>query len=155
MSADNPLIISRSVTRETIRKALRLFVGRGRRYSVKQLSNGTGVPDRLIECAMCDPESEDFRQLGTEHLLSIASFLGETFTNEWLSLARQGAFALPDDGLPSPGDVAAECADDTADIANAAADGRFDGADGPKLRLVGEREIERGMLLVKAGGAQS
>jgi hypothetical protein len=42
-SANFPLLVSRNAARERVRDALRLHVGRGRRYSVKELSNGTGV----------------------------------------------------------------------------------------------------------------
>jgi hypothetical protein len=131
---------------------LRLYVGHGRRYSVKQLSNATGVPDRLIESAMCDPESGDFRPLSNECLLSISSVLGDAFTTEWLRLARQGAFTLPDDEIPSPGELVSDCANDTAEIASIARGGKFDERDERELEGVGLREIDRGMKLVASVG---
>ena len=60
-------------------------MGRGRRYSVKELSNGTGVADRLIESAMCAIDSEDFRPLSHEAFASIAKFLGAPFASATLS----------------------------------------------------------------------
>ena len=36
-SADNSLLVSRNAAREAFGAALRLYVGRGRRWSVKQL----------------------------------------------------------------------------------------------------------------------
>lgn len=147
-SANFPLLISREQAGNKIGAALRLFVGRQRRYSVKQLANGTGVKDRLIECAMADAGSLDYRPLPPECLLSIAMFLGADFTNEWLGLAEQGAFDLPDETEPPPGILAADVAGDSAEIARRAADGEFCGDDRKHLRAVGQRKIERGMRLV-------
>lgn len=90
-SADFPLLVSRNSADAAIGDALRLYVGRGRRYSVKQLSNATGVKDRTIECAMCAPDNAEHRSLTSGALLSIAKFLGPAFTNEWLHLAEQEA----------------------------------------------------------------
>ena len=147
-SANNSLLVSGNDAREAVRHALRLYVGRGRRYSVKQLSNATGVPDRLIECAICDPETTDYRPLALESLLSIARFLGPDFTTEWLQESGQGAFELLEGQPPLPGVLAAADAMDTAEIASRAADGEFDANDKEALRAVGHREIRRGMTLV-------
>ena len=148
-SAGNTLLVSRSAARSAIRDALRLYVGRGRRYSVKQLSNGTGVPDRLIECAIADIDGPDYRPLAYECLFSISLFLGAEFTSEWLRLTRQGAFDLPDEEIP-PGALAADNAEDNATLTRAAIDGQFDEVEKPALRLVGHRMIERGQRLVAA-----
>lgn len=92
-AANLPPLVSREQAGNAIGDALRLFVGRGRRYSVKQLSNGTGVKERVIECAMCDPvrQAADYRPLPLEALISISKFLGPLFTTEWLALAEQNA----------------------------------------------------------------
>jgi hypothetical protein len=150
-SANISLIVSRSDVGKAVAKALDLYVGRGRRYSVKELSNATGVADRMIECAKLDPEGrqgDDWRQLKPEELLSIGKFLGDGFTTEWLRLAGQGAFALPDGGiLPEP-ELVAEFAGDTAEVANMASDGHFCPEDERALRKLGHRLVERGMSLV-------
>lgn len=99
-SADFSPLVSRNAARSAVSAALRLYVGRGRRYSVKQLANGTGVPDRLIECAIADPDDTEFRPLSLENLLSISAFLGASFTSDWLKLANLGAYDLPDDSDP-------------------------------------------------------
>jgi hypothetical protein len=151
-SANIPSLVSRAAAREAVRKAVRLYVGRGRHYSVKQLSNGTGVPDRLIECAICDPEGEDFRPLSLEHLLSISAFLGDNFTTEWLRLSKQGAFALGDEDLPPPAEVVADIVRDASAVATCAADGKFSEQDERTLRDVGHREVVRGVKLVSVGG---
>jgi hypothetical protein len=113
-SANFPLLVSRNAARERVRDALRLHVGRGRRYSVKELSNGTGVADRLIESAMCDVESPDFRPLAHEALLSIAKFLGPSFASQYLELSGLGAFELMDGQIPLPKVLAAVEQDEDA-----------------------------------------
>jgi hypothetical protein len=102
ISANDSLLVSRNSIREKLRDALRLHVGRGRRYSVKQLSNGSGVPDRMIESAMCEPDDPDYRPLTLENLLSIAKFLRAPFASAILELADLGAFELMEGQRPLP-----------------------------------------------------
>lgn len=147
-SANESLIVSRTSIDEAVRKAIRLYVGRGRRYSVKELSNGTGVPDRVIECAMCDVDSLDFRKMPMECLFSIGKFLGDGFTTEWMRLMGQATYTLPDDELPPEPELVAAFAEDTAEVAGLASDGCFCGDDQRELRSIGHRLIERGMSLV-------
>lgn len=152
-AAKYPLLVSREHGRNTIRDALRLFVGTGRRYSVKALANATGVPDWQINQALIDGDKTDNRPLPPEALLSLMKFLGSDFTNEWIGLSGQGAFDLPDQSEPPPGMLAADDVSDSAEIARRAADGSFDGEDRKHLRSVGQRKIERGMTLVAMGKA--
>lgn len=147
-SANLVPLVSREQAWNKFGAALRLYVGRARRYSVKQLANGAGVKDRVIECAMCAPDSVDFRPMPFEAQLSIARFLGSDFTNEWLHLADQGAFDLPDETEPPPGEIAADVAEDSADITRRAADGVFCSDDRQALRVVGQRKIEQGKRFV-------
>lgn len=148
-SAKFPLLVSRERAGNTIGDALRLFVGRGRRYSVKQLANATGVKDRLIECAMCDAGSTDYRPLAIEGLLSIAKFLGEGFTNEWLHLSTQGAFDLPEGDDGSPLRLVAENAADNAVVTERLIDGEECAEDRKHLRPVGLRMMARGARLAR------
>lgn len=153
MSAGFAPLVSRERAGNAIGDALRLYVGRGRRYSVKQLSNATGVKDRVIECAICDAGSADYRPLPPEALLSLMLFLGAEFTNEWIGLAQQGAFDLPETAEPDPASVLVTSAENTATIARCAADGVFDGDERRELGRVGQRKIETGMRLVAAARA--
>jgi hypothetical protein len=149
-AADNDPLVSRSAADSAVRDALRLFVGRGRRYSVKQLSNASGVADRAIECAMERIDSTDFRPLSFERLLSIASVIGPEFTTEWLKLSQQGSFWLPEtDDLP-PGELAADVTEDAAHIARRAADGELCENDRHELRPVGRRMMANGARLALA-----
>jgi len=95
-SANNEPLVSRNAAGAAIGRALRMRVGRGRRYSVKEVSNHTGVSDRAIECAMCDPDSGDWRRLPQEALLSLMSWFGPEFTSEVIAATGQGAYWLPD-----------------------------------------------------------
>jgi hypothetical protein len=149
-SANFPLLVSREQAGNKIGAALRLYVGRRRRYSVKQLANATGVKDRIIECAMTDAGSVDYRPLPPECLLSLIAFLGPDFTNEFLCLAGQGAFELPDEE-PDPGEVAADNTDDNAVVVRAAIDGHFDQDERRDLKVVGSRMMTRGSQLVALG----
>jgi hypothetical protein len=151
-SADFGALISREQAENAFADALRLFVGRRRRYSVDQLAKGSGVPKRLIECFRGYPANHpDFRPLHFGHMLSLVRFLGADFTNEWLSLAGQGAFDLPDEE-PDPGDLAADTTDDAATVVRAAMDRKFDKHEKPALKVVGARMISRGAQLVAVGG---
>jgi hypothetical protein len=96
------LLVSRNAIREKLRDALRLHVGRSRRYSVKELSNGSGVPTRAIEAAMCFIDDENYRPLTLENLISIAKFLGVSFVSHYLGLAGLGVFELMDGQPPLP-----------------------------------------------------
>jgi hypothetical protein len=96
------LLVSRNAIREHQRKALRLQAGRGRRYSVKELSEGSGVPVRAIEAAMLLIEDENFRPLNQENLASIAKFLGASFASVYLEASGLGAFELMDGQPPLP-----------------------------------------------------
>jgi hypothetical protein len=147
-------IVSRIAVDAAIHDALRQFVGRGKRYSVKVLANKSGVKDRCIEAAVAPVDGEDFRPLSRENLWSIMAVLGADFANHIMHLANLGAFDLPDEPLPRPAELVAESAQDHAQIAVAAADGKFCANDHGKLWSVGHDFIERGMQLVGLGKAR-
>lgn len=149
-SADLAPLVSRNALGEAVSRALRLHVGRGRRLSVKQLANGTGVKDRVIECAMAEPDNADHRPLPGEALVSISRFLGPEFTTEWLRLADQGAFWLPDTDETPPGMLAADLCEDSARVSRRAADGEFCREDRHHLRPVGIRMMAIGAQLARA-----
>jgi hypothetical protein len=96
------LLVPRHTIREGQRGALRLHVGRGRRFSVKQASEGSGVPERQIEAAVCPIDDENYRPLSQENLASLAKFLGATFVSHYLELSGLGAFELMDGQPPLP-----------------------------------------------------
>lgn len=145
-------VVSRAAVDETIHDALRQFVGRGKPYSVKELQRDSGVPARMIESAVAPVGSTDFRPLAREYFWSIAQALGAPFLNQVANtLANVGVFNLPNAELPQAGAVVAESAEDHAAIAMAASDGKFSAKDHPRLWLVGQEFIQRGMQLVGLG----
>ncbi|MFY7837875.1 MAG: hypothetical protein ACOVQ0_16500 [Novosphingobium sp.] len=83
-SADLIPLVSRSAAGEAEARALRMFIGRGKRFSVKEAANGAGVKDRVIECAMAGPDNSDWRPLPAGALHSLMSFLGPDFITAWL-----------------------------------------------------------------------
>ena len=83
-SADLIPLVSRTAAGEHESRALRMFIGRGKRYSVKEAANGAGWKDRVIECAMAGPENSDWRPLPAGALHSLMSFLGPDFITAWL-----------------------------------------------------------------------
>jgi hypothetical protein len=96
------LLVSRSAIREKQRSALRLHIGRGRRYSVKEASDGSGVPTRAIEAAMCFIDDENYRPLSLENSASLSKFLGVRFVSAMLEPMGLGAFELMDGQAPLP-----------------------------------------------------
>jgi hypothetical protein len=99
------LIVSRNAFQKAIADALSLYVGRGRRYTIRQLSEATGVPERQLECAKLDPEgpqAEDWRPLKGEELASLAKFLGVSFASAFLEPCGLGAFELMEGQPPLP-----------------------------------------------------
>lgn len=101
--ARNPeLLVSRSTILEGHAKALRLFVGRGRRHTVRELALATGVPERAIEAAKCGIDDPEHRPLKPEYLASIAKFLKAPFVSIYLEASGLGAFELMDGQAPLP-----------------------------------------------------
>jgi len=146
-------LVSRSAHFNAVAYALRLFVGRGRRFTYKEVQKGAGVPERMIECWRLDCDHEDWREILPEQLASLQKFLGPDFTTEYLSrVADQGAFWLPDEDLP-PGAIAADNAEDNAIITRAALDGKFDEDEKPDLKVVGVRLVARGAQVLKQARA--
>ena len=88
-SANFDALVSREQTADVINAALRIFVGRGKRYSVAELAGETGVPKRAIECAMT--EGYDHRSLQDWQLFSISKFIGKPFWKVWMASVEDGA----------------------------------------------------------------
>jgi len=101
-SANIRALVSRNAIGETIRDALHLHVGRGRRYSVRALSEATGVPERCIEAAKCEPDDPEHRPLTLENLASLTKFLGVSFASAFLEPCGLGAFELMEGQPPLP-----------------------------------------------------
>ena len=108
-SAKYPLLVSRERCGNAVRDFLRNHVGQGRRISVQTLAEGTGIPPRRIECALCDPVLQhcDYRPLSAEHLASLAEYFGTDFASAFLKPV--GQVAIKADAIDHS-DVARACA---------------------------------------------
>jgi hypothetical protein len=96
-SAELLPIVSREQSENAFRAALNLFIGRGRRYSSKEVQIATGVSHRIIDCFRSYPLGHvDYRALNMGMQMSIIAFLGPDFTSEWILLAGQVAFHKPE-----------------------------------------------------------
>src|SRR3546814_2568163 len=89
--------VSRAKLYQAFAHALRLYIGRGKRHSYKDVERGAGVSARMIEAYRYEQDHEEWRAAPVEHIFSIAGFIGPDFTNEILPLIGQGAFLLPED----------------------------------------------------------
>jgi hypothetical protein len=119
-SDDFPLLVSCNLMKERQRAALRLFVGRGKRLSVKELWMGSGVKEARIEAAMRPVDADDYRPLRHEELASIAKFLngeglGAAFLSACIEPTNLGAFELMDGQIPLPKVLATADAPDPAE----------------------------------------
>jgi hypothetical protein len=92
-------IVSYITVCERQRHALRLFAGRGKRFSTEELSLGAGVKEKRIHAALRPVNADDYRLLRHEELASIAKFLtgeglGAAFMSSLMEPCGLGAFEL-------------------------------------------------------------
>lgn len=96
-------------------RALRTFVGRGKRHSAADVCVGAGIHRRTLDCYRGYPIGHpDHRPLDEAQRWSIASFIGADLTTAWISFMGQAAYDLPDGG---DGDLD-EAADDAGAVAS-------------------------------------
>jgi len=145
-AANNDLLVGSVEARNAIRWSLRLHIGRGRRYSVAEVSEGTGVPVWQLNQAMIEAEDSKHRPLPPESFMSVATFLGSSFLQGCIKPTGICVFDPPE-GEVSPGQMAANNTDDNATLVRAAIDDVFDEDECPDLIEVGNRMIARGMRL--------
>lgn len=96
------LLVSRNCIREAQRKALKLFCGRGCRFTAKELWKATGVTDTSLENAMRPVHDPNFRALKAEELSSLDKYLGAAFASVRLEPSGIGAFDLMVEQPPLP-----------------------------------------------------
>lgn len=119
---NNALITPEEADR-AIYRALTLFIGRGRRYSVEDIAIGTGIPGSTI-AKWLTPDPLQRRRPKGSHLLVIRQYIGVEFTNKELEAIGQGGRALhAEEG--SPGLVMAHLTRDLAQIAGCGVSGSW------------------------------
>ncbi len=152
-SASIEPLVRRNEHYRAVSKALQLLVGRGRRYTYKEVQRGAGIHERMLIAFKHDPDHEEWRKPDAEQFASLVKFLGADFTTGYLEgiAAGQAAYDLPDDETPPPGVIAADSAEDSATITRIASEGQF--AHRPELKTIGTRMMSRGAGLVKLANA--
>ncbi len=119
LSEENELLVSYITICERQRRALRLFTGRGKRFSTEELSLGSGVREKRIHAAIRPIAADDYRLLRHEELASITKFLtgeglGAAFFSALLEPCGLGAFELADQQpLPRVLDACSSPSDET------------------------------------------
>lgn len=136
----NSTLIAPEEADAAVWRALTLFIGRGRRYSVEDVATGTGIPGNTIAKWLTPDPLQRRRPKGC-HLLLVAQFIGVAFTNKLLGPIGQGGRELEaaDD---APGRVIARLAAASAKFAELGADGAFDHVDRGKLEPFADDMIE-------------
>jgi hypothetical protein len=89
--------VSRNAAYSALAKTLRLSVGRGCRFSYKDLERKSGVPSRMIEAYRYEPDHEEWRPAPFEHILSLVGAIGTEAANDFLALVGMVSIWLPDD----------------------------------------------------------
>jgi hypothetical protein len=143
-SANNTPLVSRDDVVGPLRKALSIYVGIGKRYSVKELCRGTGVDARVIET--WQSSGEDYREPKLSAILSVAKFLGPDFTADILAIVGQGAFALPT-GAIDCAELMKGATSSAGLVVACLADGDCSADDARVLPAVGRRMVADGMAL--------
>ena len=142
-SAGEGTLVSRSAAGLALSQSLRLFVGRGRRYSYKEVQRGAGISARMLECYRQEPDHEDWRPIKPEELASLYLFLGPEFTTDYLErVAKQGAYWIPE-GEGAKHDIAADLSESAAKVVRATTANDPD----PDLHAVGTSLMCRGAQL--------
>lgn len=140
-AANFELSISRNRLAFVMSEILRLFVGRGMKWSVAKLCTATGVPERKIECAKREPGDGEHRHLAAEEIASILSALGPRAQSMYLKDMGTKAVAL-EACDQEPGTIMAILSRGTAEFVERGIDGDYDGGDRARLRSFADEMIE-------------
>lgn len=131
----NGPIIPHDLAARRIEDALRLRVGRGKRYTFQGLSDATGIPLRTCESYVQGSTP------GLHTFLSLCAALGPSFTSDILGACGQSAKAADTDA-PEHFRVLASLGELTSSIAEAVSDGHVDHREAAQLRPLAQGLIE-------------
>lgn len=134
---DKPLI-EQDCASQQIARAIGLFVGAGRKYSVAEVAIGTGIPSRTVSSYIAS--GEDRRTPSSDKLLVLMHFLGIEFSSKVLGCIGIGAHDI-EVKHDRPGAVIATLAAATALIAEMATDGTIDHRERAQLEPVADKVI--------------
>lgn len=137
-SAEFAPLVSHEQLDNAFWRAIRMFVGRGKRHRACEVSAASGVHRRTLDCYRGYPIGHpDHRPLDYAQKFSIASVIGADLTTQWLRLIGQAAYDLPDvEPDPSALDTAGL---DAGDVAHAVAKARSPNSPGGIAIVTEER----------------
>lgn len=132
---NNGPVIPQDLAAQRLEDALRLRVGRGRRYSFASLSDATGIKTRTLE-SYAQGASPSLA-----NLLSLFAVLGPGFTSDILSAAGQSA---KDGTTDDPEHMRALCTltGFAAQLAEAVEDGYVDHREAAQMQPVAQQVID-------------
>lgn len=125
----NGTVIPHDLAAQRIQDALRLRVGRGRRYTFQGLSDATGIPTRTLESYVQGATP------GLAAFLSLCAALGPTFTSDVIGVTGQMAQDANADDPEHLRALAGLCGLAKM-ISDAVADGKVDHREAAQLRPV-------------------
>jgi transcriptional regulator with XRE-family HTH domain len=137
-AVSNEGLISTAGVDDEIARAIGLFMGRGRRYSVSDVAMATGLGARSLQSYIAS--GEERRTPSYEVLFTLMQFFGPQFTSKVLGWIGQGAHSLtPQAG--DPGMVIATLAQGVSQFAIRGADNHFCHVDQGALEPVADELI--------------
>lgn len=142
----NGPIIPHDLAARRIEDALRLRVGRGRRFSFSALSDATGIPTRTLESYVQGATP------GLSGLLSLCTVLGPSFTSDILSACGQVA-SDADPDAPEHVRVIGMMGSMVSAVSDALADGHVDHREAAQMRPMAAELIEALQPLAQASGS--
>ena len=137
-------IIPHDLAARRIEDALRIRVGRGRRYSFSALSDATGIPTRTLESYVQGATP------GLCALLSLCAVLGPSFTSDVLAPCGQVA-SEADPDAPEHMRVVSMMGGMVAAVSDALADGHVDHREAAELRHMAQELIQALQPMAQAG----
>jgi hypothetical protein len=92
MSVSDNTLIEQDCASQQIARAIGLFMGAGRKYSVADVSLGTNIPSRTLSGYIAS--GEDRRTPSADKLLVLMHFFGIEFASKVLGVVGMGAHDL-------------------------------------------------------------
>ncbi|MCA0961174.1 hypothetical protein [Salipiger bermudensis] len=131
-----PLLISQEAAKARVSEALSLRIGRGKRFSFRQVSDASGIAERTIDSYA---RGDNAPTLGP--LLSLFATLGPGFTSDVLALADQSASGCSGDD-PEHMRVLCAAGELVSMISSAVEDGYVDHQEAANLRPLAQNMID-------------
>lgn len=142
----NSPLIPHDLAATRLEDALRLRVGRGKRYSFSALSDASGVPTRTLESYV-----QGATPSGLSTFLSIAAVLGPSFTSDILEACGQSASEMTTD-QPEHMRAVGVMGALIQSVSEAVADGHVDHVEAARLRPMAAELIEILTPIAASGG---